>query len=119
MDKLSLILVISLILSACDSKEVLPKACFSFATEGSPKIGEKVMFVNCSENAGYYLWEFGDGERSLNDEPEHSYQEARKFTVQLTAQKSEFEDLNGDGIITSDDRLRTATIYIMQVTVVK
>ncbi len=47
-----------------------------------------VKFINKSENAGLYLWDFGDGQTSEDFEPEHRYEEQDTFKVVLTAKES-------------------------------
>ncbi|MDD4148998.1 MAG: glycosyl hydrolase family 18 protein [Bacteroidales bacterium] len=42
-------------------------------------------FINSSENANLYLWEFGDGETSAQAEPWHTYTSSGLFTVRLEA----------------------------------
>ena len=45
--------------------------------------GENVSFVNQSDNAVSYLWDFGDGKTSSDENPLHSYKEAGTFSVLL------------------------------------
>jgi PKD repeat protein len=60
-----------------------PEACFTvsgnmFAT------GTTEFSSDCSVNATGYAWDFGDGATSTDANPDHSYTEAGKFTVELT-----------------------------------
>lgn len=48
-----------------------------------------VSFTNESENADYYLWDFGDGTKSGTENPTHTYAEAGDYTVSLTATGNE------------------------------
>jgi PKD repeat protein len=44
-----------------------------------------VNFQNNSENAGSYIWNFGDGEESTDENPVHDYSEDGDYTVMLIA----------------------------------
>ncbi|MCC6723151.1 MAG: PKD domain-containing protein [Saprospiraceae bacterium] len=57
-----------------------PTAGFSaFATEAT------VSFLNTSQNATSFIWDFGDGETSTESSPTHNYAASGDFTVVLTA----------------------------------
>lgn len=45
----------------------------------------KVIFVNKSQKATSYFWDFGDGNSSTNVNPEHKFIKSGKHTVTLTA----------------------------------
>lgn len=49
----------------------------------------EVHFINASDYADSYLWDFGDGTTSAESEPIHTYTEPGYYTVKLT--------VNGDG----------------------
>ncbi len=57
----------------------------SFQYEISPTNFLEVTFTNFSQNATSYLWDFGDGETSTEEDPVHVYAEAGDYTVKLTA----------------------------------
>jgi PKD repeat protein len=42
-------------------------------------------FINLSQNADDYLWDFGDGNTSTEENPIHIYDESGEFTITLTA----------------------------------
>ncbi len=65
-----------------DYIEVLPDpiADFNFVLHG-----DTVVFNNLSQNALSYLWEFGDGETSTEENPTHIYDELNGNTVTLIA----------------------------------
>jgi PKD repeat protein len=47
--------------------------------------GESIQFINTSENATSFFWDFGDGEYSTEEDPEHLYKETGEFLVSLSA----------------------------------
>lgn len=57
-----------------------PSAKFTFVSNGSI-----VSFTNLSKGASSYLWKFGDGTTSIEENPVHAYTSPGKFTVELTA----------------------------------
>lgn len=50
--------------------------------------GDTVHFVNLSQNATSYYWEFGDSTFSTSTNPDHVYATPGAYTVELTAQNS-------------------------------
>ncbi|MBN2890356.1 MAG: PKD domain-containing protein, partial [Bacteroidales bacterium] len=81
----ALIFLLSLLWS-CEKDEespVIVKACFSF--EFSQSNDGEVSFINCSENAISYYWEFGDGETSTETNPVHTYTTEPPYYVSLIA----------------------------------
>lgn len=52
-----------------------------------------VQFNNTSVNADSYLWDFGDGNTSIEDSPEHTYASSGTYTVSLTATYLECENM--------------------------
>ena len=61
------------------------KACFDFEPTAYVGIGDEITFTNCSEDANNYLWDFGDGNISTNENPSHSYENEGYFTISLIA----------------------------------
>lgn len=57
-----------------------PRAGFSFAAEGLV-----VTFTNQSANASSYMWDFGDGNSSTEENPVHTYAADGDYEVTLTA----------------------------------
>ncbi len=64
-----------------------PTAMFKhqFNSQGS------VKFENLSRYADRYLWEFGDGDTSIEVNPIHTYKAGGNYTVKLTAYKCNLE----------------------------
>jgi PKD repeat protein len=51
----------------------------------SSNSGNTVQFTNISDHATSYLWDFGDGTNSTENDPSHDYLTNGQFTVQLVA----------------------------------
>ncbi|MBK6264240.1 PKD domain-containing protein [Marivirga sp. S37H4] len=51
--------------------------------------GEKVEFVNSSTEADQFLWDFGDGNESFQEEPVHVYADSGIYDITLVAINSE------------------------------
>ena len=71
-----------LLLEITDNGVLMPVAEFNSI---NPDCGPTVYFLNSSENAESYLWDFGDGIQSTDANPEHSYTSSGNYTVTLTA----------------------------------
>ncbi|SMG08495.1 PKD repeat-containing protein [Marivirga sericea] len=48
-------------------------------------IGESILFTNLTDNADSFIWSFGDGNQSTQENPTYQYEEAGIYTVTLTA----------------------------------
>ncbi len=93
MKKLNLLLffipLLSFILSSCDKEEQVPTPVANFtASKASALVNEEIQFKNSSENATDYLWDFGDGNISMEKNPIHWYTNAGTYKVTLTATSS-------------------------------
>ncbi|WMN11141.1 PKD domain-containing protein [Marivirga salinae] len=51
--------------------------------------GEEVRFVNLSEGADEFIWKFGDGNESFEEEPIHAYPDSGIYDITLIAINSE------------------------------
>ncbi len=96
MEKLFFILTI-ITLSSCHLDRVdpisneKPKASFNYPSE-TLWVGCPIPFDNTSENASSYFWDFGDGQTSAQENPEHTFQSGGNFTVTLKATNAEGQD---------------------------
>lgn len=74
--------------TACDDgNEATPDivACFDYSPQDNLKIGDEIVFTNCSENATTFGWDFGNGDISTEENPTHSYESAGDYTVKMIA----------------------------------
>ncbi|PCH65336.1 MAG: hypothetical protein COC01_09830 [Bacteroidetes bacterium] len=68
-------------LFSCTKK---PTACFTVSST-EVETGDTIFFTNCSENAEFYDWGFGDGFTSEDKNPSHAYTIIGDFTAWLSA----------------------------------
>lgn len=79
-------------LIACKKDEERPKSCFDYSPKNDLKVGDTVSFSNCSINSSSFLWDFGDGNKSNDKEPKHSYESSGSFQVKLLTSNIELTD---------------------------
>lgn len=79
---------------ACEEpeKNEKAKACFTFLPDTSLIALTPIKFSNCSENATYFIWSFGDGNISTEKEPSHLFDSTGSYTVKLVASNDNFAD---------------------------
>ena len=77
-----------------------PEIHYGPDAEGCPPL--KVEFINDTEGAAEYLWEFGDGNSSNVEDPVHVYNKPGEYTVRLTAYA---EDATVDNSVAEDVRI--------------
>ncbi len=63
-----------------------PIADFSWSP-AQPKVGEQITFINLSQDAKSYSWNFGDTSIGMDEEPNHVYKAKGTYTVDLAAIK--------------------------------
>ncbi len=78
------IVVVGIILFGLTSCQKEPTAAFT-ADKTSALTDEVIQFTNTSTDGDSYLWNFGDGETSIDLSPTHSFSTPGSFTVELTA----------------------------------
>jgi gliding motility-associated-like protein len=67
-----------------------PQASFTIPDEyRSVFTGEEVRFVNLSQGADEYIWKFGDGNESFEEEPIHAYPDSGVYDITLIAINTE------------------------------
>jgi len=87
--------------SATVSAEFLPTAGFTY-----DKNNLIVTFINTSENASSYLWDFGDDNTSTETNPVHSYANVGNYQAELTS----MSDNCGNVIETQTIEITTTSI---------
>lgn len=65
-----------------------PTVDFTVSTD-MPSVGQEISFENTSENATQYIWNFGDGTTSTDENPTHVYTETGTYPVTLSAVNEE------------------------------
>ncbi len=75
-----LLIVLLFLVSACNR----PISNFTINAEDL-EAPSRVSFVNESENAETYFWEFGDGNTSTEKDPMHRYISSGNYEIQLTS----------------------------------
>ncbi len=80
----SLIAMVAMLAVSCQKE--LPTARFDYSVDGLT-----VTFQNMSKDADAFAWEFGDGEKSTEKDPVHTYAEAGTYSVKLTAKNKDGE----------------------------
>ncbi|MBU8893604.1 MAG: hypothetical protein KOO66_12570 [Bacteroidales bacterium] len=99
---ITVIIGVCVTISCNDDNENLfiPTACFEISTVEAT-IGDTISFINCSEDANAYIWNFGDGNNSFEENPINIYKNVGEFTISLIAINKE----------KTDTALRTIEIY--------
>lgn len=77
--KFSLLSLIAFMILSCEKTE-MPMALFDYQIDGIT-----VQFTNYSTDATTYLWDFGDGITSTEENPLHEYAESGNFIITFTA----------------------------------
>jgi len=85
------------------------KACFEYDVD-EPNDGA-VQFYNCSENATSYLWNFGDGQTSTTEQPNHVFSGETPYYVTLVAYKG-YESDTVSHVVYDDVMVYKPNIYI-------
>jgi len=79
---LSTLFIGILLVNGC--KKEPPLALFSM-DKVTYKMDETITFTNQSENAKDYIWDFGDGKSSTDENPKHAYSSTGDFAIKLIA----------------------------------
>jgi PKD repeat protein len=72
-----------LFLSSCKKDEAEVIAGFSYKADANNFL--LIQFTNASQNFKTLEWDFGDGQKSSEENPSHTYAAAGSYTVKLTA----------------------------------
>ncbi len=88
---------------SCKDDEPLPDPIASFQYEVSEDNFLEITFINYSQNATSFAWEFGDGETSTEKDPVHTFPETGSYTVKLTATNEDGASHFYEEALTIDD----------------
>lgn len=66
--------------------EESPVAAFNLPTNGPYQVEQSISFTNQTQSADGFYWDFGDGNLSMIENPDHTYEEPGYYEVQLIAQ---------------------------------
>lgn len=82
----------SLVFSSCskdddkDEEQDTTELIAAFTADGEFRPApQEIIFTNNSQNAVSYLWDFGDGATSEEENPTHIYESAGEYEITLTA----------------------------------
>jgi hypothetical protein len=67
--------------------------CFTVVEDTFRDPREPVVFVNCSEGADSYFWQFGDGTTSTEVSPAHIFAQVGTYDVRLTASLGDAQEI--------------------------
>lgn len=104
MKKLFLLSLVVILNFSCEVMNTEITADFEFSPQENLNNTIEINFLNTSQKATSYYWDFGDGSSSTMKDPTHKYTNAGIYKVVLLAQDHELKDVNGDGIINTSDR---------------
>jgi len=104
-----------LIYSSCSKdnpSEPLPTAHFTITGQSGFVKFNDIHFTNYSKNAQSYIWDFGDGNCSTNENPIHQYRTAKKYKVTLTALNETGSDTTSMSLDIEESSANIETIRI-------
>lgn len=93
-------MLLMLIFAVSCKKESKTTASFTTA-KSNYYLTEPVTFVNNSVNVNNYLWDFGDGQTSTDQSPQHNYTAAGNYQTKLTT--------NGNAVFTKSIKVYNGT----------
>jgi hypothetical protein len=82
--------LLCLLAFSCREKQAITP-CFKILNDSFRDPREPVTFINCSEGADSYIWDFGDGETSTEASPTHQYNSLNSFNVTLRAINKDYD----------------------------
>lgn len=97
-----LALLLALPIISFYSCEKLPETSFTYTPSVNPEAGETVHFKNTTPEANSFQWDFGDGNTSILESPEHLYEEAGTYEVLLTATNDDGDQPKSESLIINE-----------------
>lgn len=89
----------------------LPDPAFSYDPVDNPEAGEVIQFMNESEKATSYAWDFDDGGTSTLVNPGHVFQEAGIYGVKLSAFNDDGEESLVEAVTIFEPTVLGFTVY--------
>lgn len=89
------------LLTTCEkTPEAPPVASFTVSTDVA-RPGEAILFQNTSTGGKTFIWDFGDGSNSGEENPSHVYSETGEYVAHLVVSNPGGSDEAGKGILIS------------------
>jgi enterochelin esterase-like enzyme len=106
---LTLLILAVLAITACKN---LPVASFTLSSN-TAEVGDTVHFINTSQDADAFEWDFGDGDGSTEENPSHVYTAVGTFNIKLVVSNDDGSDEAGASISISSQSgtLTTVTVH--------
>ncbi|MGL1888615.1 MAG: PKD domain-containing protein [Reichenbachiella sp.] len=89
--------------AACSEEDVKTPPLAYFTAAADANNTQLINFTNETVSADSYVWNFGDGETSVETSPSHAYVEPNTYTVTLTATND-----GGDNVHTEEVKIAAA-----------
>ncbi|WP_234733470.1 PKD domain-containing protein [Tellurirhabdus bombi] len=83
---------------SCQPK-ITPKPVADFSFESVPNEPGRIKFINRSQHATRYQWNFGDGQSSTESDPTIKYGRNGLFSVELTAKNTAGTDVANNSVL--------------------
>ena len=115
----SLLWTLLLIITGCGDENnpvaPVPDPVASFSYSGSTVTPAQITFINQSENADRFYWDFGDGRTSIQTNPVITFQTAGTFTTMLIASSSATSKAD---TATGSLTLTPGSVFLQSVTII-
>ena len=89
---IALLMTLLLTITSCSDEDnpvaPVPEPIAYFSFSGSTVTPAQITFINQSQNADRYYWDFGDGRTSIQTNPMITFQTAGTYTITLIATNS-------------------------------
>lgn len=87
------------ILPSCKDEEPVPRPFAHFSAEAIATNILEYSFTNLSNHSTSYVWDFGDGGSSTEENPTHTFASFGIFSVKLTASNADGESAIGKSVV--------------------
>ncbi len=93
-------------LSSCNPA---PQACF-YCEEQTGMVFSSLHFTNCSRDADEFLWDFGDGGTSSDQNPIHAWADTGTFKVVLLARSAKSHE---ESVVSQSFKIGNPTVELL------